>query len=78
VVDNISNPEECYFNIEQNGTVVSVPYGEKVPYRLTMQKSSANVFDYKDVKFACNHYVMGGVLQSGSNGILYQHVQLLK
>ncbi|MGA9639149.1 LamG-like jellyroll fold domain-containing protein [Flavobacterium sp.] len=49
VVDNISNPDNAIFNIEQNGTVVRVPYGKKVPYRLTMQKSSANVFDYKDV-----------------------------
>jgi hypothetical protein len=49
VVDNISNPNNAIFNIEQNGTVVSVPYGKKVPYRLTMQKSSANVFDYKDI-----------------------------
>jgi hypothetical protein len=52
---------------------------EKVPYRLTMQKSSANVFDYKDVKIRLQSLCDGRSISSEvARHILYQHVQLLK
>ncbi|WP_114752467.1 LamG-like jellyroll fold domain-containing protein [Pleomorphovibrio marinus] len=50
IVDNTSNPNNAIFNINQNGTVVFVPYGERVEYALTLGKSITDVYDYKDIK----------------------------
>jgi hypothetical protein len=46
VVDNLSNPNNALINIEPNGTLVNVPYGEKVYYSLTLGKSISDVYDY--------------------------------
>ncbi len=50
IVDNTSNPNNAIFNISQNGTVVFIPYGERVEYALTLGKSISDVYDYKDIK----------------------------
>ena len=39
IVDNLSNPNNAIINIEQNGTIVNVPYGQKVEYAMTLGKS---------------------------------------
>src|SRR5690606_36935565 len=49
-VDNTTNPHNALINIEQNGTVVRVPYGEKIEYALTLKKSISDVYEYKDIK----------------------------
>ncbi len=48
-VDNISNPNNAKINIEPNGTIVHVPYGQEVKYALTVEKSISNVFDYENI-----------------------------
>lgn len=48
-VDNTTNPDNAIINIEQNGTVVFVPYGRKVEYALTLKKSISDVYEYKDI-----------------------------
>ncbi|SNR71632.1 LamG-like jellyroll fold domain-containing protein [Lutibacter flavus] len=45
-VDNLTNPYNALINIEPNGTLVNVPYGEKVYYTLTLAKSVSDVYDY--------------------------------
>jgi hypothetical protein len=50
VVDNTTNPNNALINIEQNGTIVHVPYGKQVIYKLTLGKSISDIYDYKDVK----------------------------
>lgn len=50
IVDNTTNPNNAIFNINQNGTVVFVPYGQRVEYALTLGKSITDVYDYKDIK----------------------------
>jgi len=50
VVDNTSNPNNALINIEPNGTVVHVPYGETVIYKMTLGKSISDVYEYKDIK----------------------------
>lgn len=49
-VDNTTNPDNAIINIEPNGTVVFVPYGEKVEYALTLKKSLSDVYEYKDIE----------------------------
>ena len=49
-VDNTTNPYNAIINIDQNGTVVHVPYGETVEYALTLKKSISDVYEYKDIK----------------------------
>lgn len=58
-VDNVSNPNNAIINIEPNGTLVTVPYGQKVPYKLTLSKATADVFEYEDIRI---------VLQSQCDG----------
>lgn len=48
-VDNTTNPKNAIINIEQNGTVVFVPYGRKVEYALTLKKSITDVYEYQDI-----------------------------
>ncbi len=50
IVDNTTNPNNANINISQNGTVVFVPYGQKVPYSLTLGKSVSDVYDYENIK----------------------------
>ncbi|WP_406682777.1 T9SS type A sorting domain-containing protein [Seonamhaeicola sp. MEBiC1930] len=50
IVDNTTNPYNADINISQNGTVVFVPYGQKVPYTLTLGKSVSDVNDYENIK----------------------------
>lgn len=50
VVDNTTNPNNAIINIEPNGTIVNVPYGKEVIYKLTLGKSISDVYDYKDIK----------------------------
>ena len=50
IVDNTTNPNNALINIEPNGTIVYVPYGEEVVYKLTLAKSISDVYDYKDIK----------------------------
>lgn len=49
-VDNLSNPNNALINIEPNGTLVSVPYGEKVFYTMTLGKSISDVYDYENIR----------------------------
>ena len=48
-VDNTTNPDNAIINIEQNGTVVFVPYGQKVEYALTLKKSISDVYEYSNI-----------------------------
>jgi hypothetical protein len=48
-VDNTTNPNNAIINIEQNGTVVFVPYGSKVEYAVTLKKSISDVYEYKNI-----------------------------
>lgn len=49
IVDNTTNQNNAIINIEQNGTVVNVPYGEEVKYTLTLEKSISDVYDYDNI-----------------------------
>ncbi|PCH77557.1 MAG: laminin G [Flavobacteriaceae bacterium] len=49
IVDNLSNPLNAIINIEPNGTIVHVPYGEKVFYNLTLGKSISDEYDYENI-----------------------------
>lgn len=50
IVDNLSNPNNALINIEQNGTIVNVPYGQRVEYAMTLGKSISDVYDYEDIR----------------------------
>jgi len=50
VVDNTTNPNNAIINIEPNGTIVHVPYGKEVIYKLTLGKSISDIYEYKDIK----------------------------
>jgi hypothetical protein len=50
VVDNTTNPNNALINIEPNGTIVNVPYGKQVIYKLTLGKSISDIYDYKNIK----------------------------
>ncbi|WP_163411213.1 T9SS type A sorting domain-containing protein [Flavobacterium ajazii] len=50
VVDNTTNPNNAVINVEPNGTIVNVPYGKEVIYKLTLGKSISDIYDYKDIK----------------------------
>lgn len=50
VVDNTTNPNNALINIEPNGTIVHVPYGKEVIYKLTLGKSITDIYEYKDIK----------------------------
>ena len=49
-VDNKSNPNNALINIEPNGTIVNVPYGKTVIYKMTLGKSISDVYDYDSIK----------------------------
>jgi len=67
-VDNTTNPNNAEINIEQNGTVVFVPYGEKVEYAMTLGKSISDVYDYEDIRIVlesrCDNDVFSEVFVS--------------
>ncbi|WP_040397028.1 LamG-like jellyroll fold domain-containing protein [Cesiribacter andamanensis] len=48
-VDNTTNPHNAKINLLPNGQVVFVPYGQKVEYALTLEKSLSDVYEYKDI-----------------------------
>jgi hypothetical protein len=50
VIDNTTNPDNALINIEPNGTIVHVPYGKTVIYKMTLGKSISDVYEYKDVR----------------------------
>lgn len=50
VVDNTTNPNNALINIEPNGTIVHVPYGSTVIYKLTLGKSISDVYEYNNIK----------------------------
>ena len=50
VVDNTTNPDNAIINIAPNGTIVRVPYGKTITYKLTLGKSISDVYDYNDIK----------------------------
>jgi hypothetical protein len=50
VVDNTTNPDNALINIEPNGTIVHVPYGKTVIYKMTLGKSISDVYEYKDIR----------------------------
>lgn len=50
VIDNTSNPNNALINVEPNGTIVHVPYGKQVIYKLTLGKSISDVYDYENIK----------------------------
>jgi hypothetical protein len=50
MVDNTTNPNNAIINIEQNGTIVHVPYGKTVIYKMTLGKSISDVYDYNNIK----------------------------
>ncbi|MDO7171829.1 LamG-like jellyroll fold domain-containing protein [Mariniflexile sp. AS56] len=49
-IDNTTNPNNALINIEQNGILVSVPYGKKTYYTLTLGKSISDVYDYENIR----------------------------
>lgn len=49
-IDNTTNPDNVITNIETNGTLVNVPYGETTTYKMTVGKSISDVFDYKNIR----------------------------
>ncbi len=49
-VDNTTNQSNAIINIAPNGTIVSVPYGQKVEFALTLEKSISDVYEYKDIE----------------------------
>ena len=49
-VINTTNPNNALINIASNGTVVFVPYGQKVEFALTLEKSISDVYEYKDIE----------------------------
>ena len=50
IVDNTTNPNNALINLNQNGTIVYIPYGEPVEYTLTLGKSVSDVYDYENIR----------------------------
>ena len=50
VIDNTTNPNNALINIEPNGTIVNVPYGKEVIYKMTLGKSISDVYTYDSIK----------------------------
>lgn len=48
-VDNTTNPKNAKINIAANGNIVFVPYGKKIEFALTLEKSISDVYEYKDI-----------------------------
>lgn len=67
-VDNTTNPNNAIINLDPNGTVVYVPYGQKTEYVLTLKKSISDVYEYKDIAI-----YLGSICDALTN---YDHVTL--
>ncbi len=69
-IDNTTNPYNAIMNIGLSGEVVHVPYGQQVPFLLTLEKSGADQFDYNDIAIVlesmCDGDVSDQVLISAS------------
>lgn len=50
IVDNTTNPNNAITNIEPNGTIVHVPYGQTIIYKMTLGKSISDVYEYNNIK----------------------------
>ncbi|MFZ9982315.1 MAG: LamG-like jellyroll fold domain-containing protein, partial [Cyclobacteriaceae bacterium] len=50
LVDNRTNPNNAIFNLDPNGTLIFVPFGKKTEFALTLRKSIADVYDYKNIR----------------------------
>ncbi|MDG2432105.1 LamG-like jellyroll fold domain-containing protein [Flavobacterium sp.] len=50
VVDNTTNPDNAIINLAPNGTIVRVPYGKTIIYKLTLGKSISDTYDYENIK----------------------------
>ena len=50
IVDNTTNPNNALINIEPNGTIVHVPFGQTVIYKMTLGKSISDVYEYNNIK----------------------------
>ncbi|MEW7279838.1 LamG-like jellyroll fold domain-containing protein [Aquimarina sp. 2201CG1-2-11] len=48
-IDNTTNPYNAKMNVGFGGEIVHVPYGQKVPFLLTLEKSASDQFDYHDI-----------------------------
>ncbi len=48
-VDPATNPHNAKINIPANGKVIRVPYGQKISFALTLEKSISDQFDYHDI-----------------------------
>ena len=60
-VDNTTNPNNAITNIGTNGTVVSVPFGEKVEFALTVGKSISSINDYEDIAIVIQSLCESGI-----------------
>lgn len=49
-VDNTTNPAGAEINIEPNGTLVNVPYGEETYYSLRIGKGASSVNEYENIR----------------------------
>ena len=49
-ISSATNPYNAITNIHQNGYVLDVPYGEKTEFLLTVEKSSEDQYEYKDLE----------------------------
>ncbi|MGO4822419.1 MULTISPECIES: LamG-like jellyroll fold domain-containing protein [unclassified Flavobacterium] len=67
VVDNTTNPDNAIINIAQNGTIVRVPYGKTITYKLTLGKSISDVYDYNDIKIRLESLCDGEDVSSSVN-----------
>ncbi|NLR94614.1 LamG-like jellyroll fold domain-containing protein [Flammeovirga agarivorans] len=50
LVDNTTNPNSAELNIQKNGEIVYIPYGQKVPFALTLKKTISDVYEYEDIR----------------------------
>ncbi|MFC5047019.1 LamG-like jellyroll fold domain-containing protein [Aquimarina hainanensis] len=48
-IDPATNPYNVKHNIALNGTIIRVPYGKKIPFALTLEKSVSDQYEYKDI-----------------------------
>ncbi len=49
---NLDNLNGAKINIEPNGTIIHIPFGQSVKYKLTLEKVAADVFDYENIEIS--------------------------
>lgn len=64
IVDNTTNPNNALINIEPNGTIVHVPYGKTVIYKMTLGKSISDKYDYEGIKILLQSLCDGAAVSS--------------